>query len=276
MQRASYYRYIPGLFDLDSRKDLDLPRVLPRFGLIDDSPERWEKFQAQIDHLQAGADKNNSVKVFLFVRHDDLAKEKYGNEAWDRFWSLIEGDTELIWGHDPSLTLTGRSQAELIREALEVERLSGMPFPQRLYCSPLRRAMETSQIIFGSSPSSSQGTWRPTIIDRCRRIRGGHTCDLRRSHSEILSSFPSAAVEPDFTEHDELWHPGGVDTPETVAEQAQAILDSIFRDPATYISVTAHGRIIAGFLRSLGISPGVLPTGGIYPVVVEAVNSASS
>ncbi|KAJ6584203.1 hypothetical protein B0H10DRAFT_2234632 [Mycena sp. CBHHK59/15] len=82
-------------------------------------------------------------------------------------------------------------------------------------------------------------------------------------------------VEPGFTEFDELWKSDGVDTVEHAADEAEKILQTIWGDPPNFICVIAHGRITAGFLRCLGISPHATPTGGIIAAVVRAVSSES-
>ncbi|KAJ6567992.1 histidine phosphatase superfamily [Mycena vulgaris] len=272
MQGNFRYRAVPGLFDI--RIPNIGSQVPPRLGLINDSANRWIKLRTFIEELNATAGFNTSFKVVFFIRHGeaihDLGKSKYGHEAWDTYWSLLDGDGELIWGRDPALTAAGRAHATAIHEIWTTEVQAGLLLPERLYCSPLRRAMETNHIIFGSLLPVDQ---RTTIVDRCRRLRGGHTCDRRRSRAEILTSFPASEVEAAFTEHDELWQLDGVDTPAGAAAQAQIILDNIFSDPATHISVTAHGRIIAAFLRNPGVCADVLPTGGVYPVLIEAVAS---
>ncbi|KAJ7897834.1 hypothetical protein B0H13DRAFT_2337721 [Mycena leptocephala] len=70
--------------------------VPPRLGLIDDSPHRWSSLRARIVQLNVAAEKDTTFKVVFFTRHGqaihNLGRFKYGNEAWDTYWSLIEGD----------------------------------------------------------------------------------------------------------------------------------------------------------------------------------------
>ncbi|KAJ6559824.1 phosphoglycerate mutase-like protein [Mycena capillaripes] len=277
MHAAAFcYTTIPDFLDGGAPSAILPYKVPPRLGLIDDSPDRWSSLSARITQLNMTAEKDTAFKLVFFIRHGqaihDLGKSKYGNEAWDAYWSLIDGDGELTWGRDPELTDAGRAHAAIIRDAWTAEIQAGLPGPESLYCSPLRRAMETHEIVFGSLVPPDQ---RTMLIDRCRRLRGGHTCDRRRSRAEILSAFPSFAVEADFTEEDELWQRDGVETSEDMSEQARIVLDRIFRDPATYISVTAHGRIIEGFMRCLGVPSGAPPIGGIYSVLIKAIAAAS-
>ncbi|KAJ7695326.1 hypothetical protein B0H14DRAFT_3530187 [Mycena olivaceomarginata] len=260
MHAAFCYATIPDFLDGGAPSAVLPYKVPPRLGLIDDSPDRWNSLRARIAQLNMTGEKDTAFKLVFFTRHGqaihDLGKSKYGNEAWDTYWSLIDGDEELIWGCDPGLTDEGKAHAAMIRDAWTAEIQAGLPIPESLYCNPLRHQ-------------------RTTLIDRCRRLCGGHTCDRRGSRTGILSAFPLSAMEADFTEDEELWQRDGIETSEDVSEQARIVLDRIFRDPATYISVTAHGRIIAGFMRCLGVPSGVLPTGGIYSVLIKAVAAVS-
>lgn len=44
-------------------------QIPPRFGLLDDSTDRWNRFFAEIDKLNKSANNNASFKVLLFGRH---------------------------------------------------------------------------------------------------------------------------------------------------------------------------------------------------------------
>lgn len=83
------------------------------------------------------------------------------------YWSKLNGDGELVWGRkfqsslhldgltakisaDPDLTDVGISQAQDAHAAWEAERKLkvGIPLPEKLYCSPMTRAMHTHVITF--------------------------------------------------------------------------------------------------------------------------------
>lgn len=49
---------------------------------------------------------------------------------------------------DPRLTAVGEGQAVTIREAWSVEKTAGIPLPEKLYCSPLNRALKTCELMF--------------------------------------------------------------------------------------------------------------------------------
>ncbi|KAJ7312643.1 phosphoglycerate mutase [Mycena albidolilacea] len=247
MHAAFCYTTIPDFFDGGAPSAVLPYKVPPRLGLIDDSPDRWSSLRVRIAQLNMTGEKGTVFKLVFFTRHGQAIR-------------------------DPGLTDEGKAHPTMTRDAWTAEIQAGLPIPESLYCSPLRRALETHEIIFGSLVPPDQ---RTTLIDHCRRLCGGHTCDLRRSRTEILSAFPLSAMGADFTEDEELWQRDGIETSEDVSEQARIVLDRIFRDPATYISVTAHGRIIAGFMRCLGVPSGVLPAGGIYSVLIKAVAAVS-
>lgn len=64
----------------------------------------------------------------------------------------------------------------MIRDAWTAEIQAGLPIPESLYCSPLRRALETHDIIFGSLVPPDQ---RTTLIDVCRRSTGSSSIESK-------------------------------------------------------------------------------------------------
>jgi len=185
---------------------------------------------------------------------------------------MLDGDGVIIWGPDPELTSIGKSQAREVHKAWEAELAANIPLPQKLYCSPLTRAMTTNQITFDGILTDENR--RTVVVENCREEYGVHTCDKRKSLTYIQSTFPRFQVEDGFKEDDELWTANARETKEHVTARARTVLDSIFTgDEETYISITAHGGIINGFLTNLGREPYALPTGGVLPVVVKAVLS---
>ncbi|KAF7325094.1 F-box domain-containing protein [Mycena kentingensis (nom. inval.)] len=138
--------------------------------------------------------------------------------------------------------------------------------PDKLYCSPMTRAIQTQQITF-----AGLGTKRALIMENCREEYGAHTCDRRRTKTYIQQRFPDFDIEPCFTEDDELYTEVR-ETEEHVTERAHKVLDHIFAHDtdSLLISVTVHNDIIQGFLRAMGRGSYKLPTGGVLPVVVKA------
>jgi len=170
---------------------------------------------------------------------------------------------------DPRLTATGEEQAHRARDAWEYElsRDGPVPIPQRFYCSPLTRAIRTLNLTFENLLPE---TPKPIILENCREEYGEHTCDKRRTRSELQDEFPNIVFEEGFEEEDVLWTPVH-ESRASVERRAKLVLDRIFENDhdATYISITAHSGWINALLRVVGRSSYALPTGGILVVVVK-------
>lgn len=61
---------------------------------------------------------------------------------------MVNGDGELTWGPDPLLTPLGESQARDAHKAWQAETSMGIPTPEKCFCSPLRRALDTWKTTF--------------------------------------------------------------------------------------------------------------------------------
>ncbi|KAJ7838599.1 histidine phosphatase superfamily [Mycena olivaceomarginata] len=269
------YKTLSGFFSQDD--PLAIPATIgavpPRFGLLDPSDERWSKLSAKL----SGLNTNN------------LGREKYGNQAWDDYWSKLDGDGALYWGHeshlhsfhahsnissqisicpaDAELTAIGKDQAAAVNKRWKEELAAMIPLPDKLYCSPMRRAIQMNIITFEGVSSR-----RPVIVENCREEYGVHRCDQRSTRSYIADTFPQFDIEDGFTEKDELWQADSCETAAHIAGRAQSILERIFREDkdAVFVSITAHAFIINSFLHTLGRPRYVLPVGGVLPIVVKA------
>jgi len=74
----------------------------------------------------------------------------------------------------------------------------------------------------------------------CREENGEHSCDKRRTRSEIQSEFPKFAFEEGFEEDDVLWTPER-EKDESVERRAKLVLDRIFQnDSDDTCVVTPH------------------------------------
>ncbi|XP_006456414.1 hypothetical protein AGABI2DRAFT_78087, partial [Agaricus bisporus var. bisporus H97] len=245
--------------------------IPPRLGLLDDSSDRWRNFRKRITELDEEARKENgSVKVFFFARHGqgwhNVAEAKYGTKHWDAEMSIKNGDDDIIWGPDPELTPIGINQAMEARRGWEEELAFGITLPDKLYSSPLVRAMDTLRVTFeGIFRGDTEKQPTVLVVENCREENGIHTCDQRRSRSFIHERFPTFEFEEGLTEEDELWDAEIRETKAQVSKRAQDVLDYIFQKDtdSTYISVTAHGGIINGFLQAIGRPSFPLLTGGM-------------
>ncbi|KAJ7064306.1 histidine phosphatase superfamily [Mycena amicta] len=234
---------------------------------------------AKLSHLNATGGPAK-YKLFIFGRHGqgnhNVAEDKYGTEAWESHWAKLNGDGELTWGPDPELTALGKQQAAAANAMWKTEIAAGIPFPERLYCSPMTRAIQTQQITFyGVSPLPRVLIMEvPNLLQNCREEYGEHTCDQRHPKKYIQEHFPEFDIEDGLSEEDELWTAEERETAEHAAERARSVLDHVFTTDQDHvvISITAHSGIINGFLRSIGRTRYALPTGGVAPVVVKATS----
>ncbi|KAF9236217.1 histidine phosphatase superfamily [Melanogaster broomeanus] len=225
--------------------------IPPRFGLKDDSDDRWEKFKGEIGRLSAGALPTTQYKVIYLGRH---------GQGYREYWSRLDGDGKLVWGPDPELSQLGMEQANDAHRAWEQELRYKMPLPEKMYSSPMRRAIRTHRLTFQGL--GEQGL-KTTIVENIREKNGVSTCDKRRSRPEIQKDFPEYLFEDGFPEEDETWDPEIRETPEEVDGRATKVLDMIFEnDKEQFISITSHHAFICAFLRVCGHRAWDLPTGG--------------
>ncbi|KAF7313103.1 hypothetical protein MKEN_00996200 [Mycena kentingensis (nom. inval.)] len=229
-------------------------QVPPRFGLLDASEDRWPKFLASLAHLNETATDGSMYKLFFLGRHGqgyhNLAANKYGKTLWDAHWTKLQGDGEIIWGPDPELTPLGEEQARYAHAVWKTELAAGAPLPQRAYCSPLTRALETHQIIY-SGLGFLVST--PLVMEDLRECYGEHTCDKRRTRSEIARAFPEILIEDGFTEEDELWTEKR-EQEHSWRRRAESFMERVFREArdAQVIAITAHRGTVHGLVHVAG------------------------
>ncbi|KAF5332715.1 hypothetical protein D9611_005467 [Ephemerocybe angulata] len=188
---------------------------------------------------------------------DNVAEAKYGTQAWDDYWSKLEGDGVLTWGPDPLLTSTGIAQAQYAHSVWEEELGYGLTPPAKIYCSPFSRALKTCEIVFEGYEDTV------LVIENAREENGVHTCDKRRTRTYISSNFPAFAIEPSLTEADLLWNADVRETKEEVATRAGGVLERVWQERSDddFVAITAHSGFINGVLLALGSKPFALPTG---------------
>lgn len=110
---------------------------------------------------------------------------------------------------DPLLTPKGTDQAYLARDTFTTELALGMPMPQVLYSSPMRRSASTLEITWDkyiSSPKGHKGKksskgLTPIVIEHLRESIGLHTCDKRSDKGVIAATYPRFEFEEPFSFH---------------------------------------------------------------------------
>ncbi|KIK40093.1 hypothetical protein CY34DRAFT_286866 [Suillus luteus UH-Slu-Lm8-n1] len=284
------YEVVEGFFVQEGGARYGLGEALPpRFGLIDRSDDRWKVFRQKIDHLNASSPVGTQYKVFFVGRHGEgfhnVAEAKYGTKEWNNYWSKENGDGELIWGPDPELTPLGKDQAKAAHDAWKQECEFDIPLPEKLYSSPLTRAIHTNKITFDSIIPKSQ---RTMIIENLRETNGVHTCDKRRTRTYIEQTFPDFDIENELIEEDTLWDPELRETHAELDVRMRRVLNMIFdkdQEQCEYhtspihqcrlsarlvISFTVHGGVVSAVLRVMNHKQYFLPTGGVMPIVVKS------
>ncbi|KAI7940008.1 hypothetical protein MJO28_013660 [Puccinia striiformis f. sp. tritici] len=258
------------------------------FGLINNhSPDRWQTFKQQINHLIKNSPSDIRYKVFFIARHGqgfhNIAESKYGTTLWDCYWSEKNTDGELIWGPDARLTEQGKREARLASKAWKLQLDNDIPFPQLFILSPLSRAIETMRITGVWNHVSNNRTYHPRktvqipkiiVTENWRENIGLHTCDKRRSKSDIRVDYPFVEFEDRFTENDILWTKDLQETDKQLDVRIKGALSRVFEDPTssnlTYVSITAHSGVISSVLRVIGHRPWPTETGGMIPLVIRA------
>ncbi|KAG8829042.1 hypothetical protein FRC17_007181 [Serendipita sp. 399] len=276
------YEVATGWFIQDNSTEVvTLPQS---FGLLDPTENGWNKIKDFIAKANGDDRVPGTIHKLLFLgRHGqgwhNVAESKYGTEVeWDRYWSKLNGDGELVWGPDPDITPLGIEQATSINKMWREELPKGIPLPESMYTSPFRRAIHTQTISFAGwyYPNGTEAGMEITasipkiVIEELHETSGEHTCDLRNNKTVIQQEYPFLAFENSFVEVDPYWTP---DHRETQAEQdvrSRRALDKIITADGTYISVTSHSGTMASIFRIIGHKPYPVTPGGVVPVVVKA------
>ncbi|KAK1057598.1 putative phosphoglycerate mutase pmu1 [Friedmanniomyces endolithicus] len=236
---------------------------------------QWQKFEAQVNALNATAPLNTAYKVLFMGRHGEgvhnAAESYYGTPAWNCYWAELNGNATNEW-FDADLTPNGIKQALIAHDfwAHEIA-VQKIPYPQSYYTSPLTRCLKTANYTFAGLEFPKYYPFVPTVRELLREGISIHACDHRRSRTYIHNLFPTWNIDPSLTEYDQIWN--GVTAETNAAQDARSkiVLDSIFSsDDHTWISITSHSGEIGSILRVLGHQSFSLSTGAVIPVLVKA------
>jgi broad specificity phosphatase PhoE len=149
------------------------------------------------------------VTTILLARH--------GETDWNR-----EGRFQ---GHaDPPLNRTGRAQAVDLSAALMAEQLSAV------YSSPLRRALETAEVL-----AASHGL-EPVPVDDLREVDVGSWSGLTRA--EVEERFPAQFAR--WLDYGQGWEDGET-YEEMTGRVVGAVLEIAAAHPDGQVLVVAHG-----------------------------------
>ncbi|PVH92590.1 phosphoglycerate mutase-like protein [Periconia macrospinosa] len=261
-------------FDFIKEKFGLIERSYPMDADVEGSRSQWQKFEHHIRRLNDQSAANESVKVLFLGRHGqgwhNVAESKYGTEAWDCYWSILEGADGITWS-DAELTELGEGQAKEVNALWKESLDQGIPSPETFYVSPLTRTIQTADVSFQGVPFAKGKEYKPLIKELLREALGVHTCDRRSTASQILERFPHVTLEPSFSEADVLWEADYREPQAARRYRLQTLLDDIFEtDRGIFLSLTSHSGAIRGILRGIGHRLFALQTGGVIPVVIKA------
>lgn len=286
------YATVPGYFAQDD-PGTDAARFDYRahnFGLLDRDYEdedvstrhlpQWARFERHMT-VRANSSREQGVqyKVIYLGRHGEgfhnVGEAKYGTEAWDDYWSKLDGDGELYWS-DAHLTETGKGQALMNNAFFQTQfGEKGMPAPEAYFVSPLYRCLQTANLTYEGLELPEGRPFRPMVKEMMREVMGEHTCDRRSTRSVIHDAVPKWRIEHGFTEKDELWREHHRETWAEHDVRTRRLLDDVFaHDDHLFLSFTSHSGAIASLLRVIGHVQYKVPTGGMMPVVIKATKES--
>ncbi|KAI3402817.2 PMU3 [Candida oxycetoniae] len=276
------FSIVPGMF-----KQSDPDTDESKFNYLDEHFGKigsWDAIVERLNQLNSESCQDEQYKILFLFRHyagyHNLAHLKYGDDAWNNYWSKINGDDEMTWGPDANLTMesieTARKNSKLIAQELSNNNASNksLIMPNRLYVSPLSRAIDT--LYYTWDPILDLKKVQPKIQENWRETMGIHTCDKRSTRSIINQRFTGKGfeIESSLTEEDELYQD---DYRETVDEQAMRMnsaLQELFSEcgkDESIIGITSHSGSIRTQLMVLGHRSFAVQTGGMVPVFVKAL-----
>ncbi|KAF2475313.1 phosphoglycerate mutase-like protein [Lindgomyces ingoldianus] len=286
---SSHFKYttVKGYF-LQSEDNTDSSKFdfkKQNFGLIEREYEdhhgqrhegisQWQRFESYVRHLNEKSEDGVRFKVLLLGRHGqgwhNVAETKYGTEAWDCYWSMLDGADGITWS-DANLTGIGKGQAQDVNDLWKALLPKGIPAPETYYVSPLTRTIETADVTFKGLRLPDHKPYKPIIKELLREAIGVHTCDRRSTATYIRESFPHVELEENFSEEDRLWSADYREPSSARKYRLSKLLDDVFaHDNGAFLSLTSHSGAIASVLEAVGHRSFDLETGGVIPAFVKA------
>ncbi|KAF2005972.1 phosphoglycerate mutase-like protein [Amniculicola lignicola CBS 123094] len=235
---------------------------------------QWQAFEDHVSDLNEQAERGVHYKVLFLGRHGqgyhNVAETKYGTEAWDCYWSLLDGADGLVWD-DAHLTDMGQDQARDVNGLWKKLLPKGIPAPETFYVSPLTRTLQTADLSFHGLGWPEDRPYKPFVKELVREALGVHTCDRRSNASHITKAFPHITLENNFSEPDPLWESDYREPRSARKYRLETFLDDVFEnDRGKFLSFTSHSGAIASILEGVGHRTFALQTGGVIPVFVKA------
>lgn len=309
MTRSYKFSTVTGFFKYDSADGVGLPAVAANFGLRENTT--WAELERTLAELnfQGRIHDGSSYKLLYAGRHGqgfhNVAQSKYGNDAWDNYWSELTTDGTLVWGPDARLTPLGIQQAHDVNDGWMKfrQQSDSPPLPSKLYSSPLSRALSTMEISynnlllqdptqadsgssgwtiggFGGEPLHIPGilpivpvpnAWGPTVKELFREEYGQHTCDERRTKTQLQADYPNVNFEQGFSETDQLWTTTREEDSHLDQRIQQALTQMWNESPGNHVvSLTSHSGVMQSIFRVVGHYPISPATGAFIPLIIKA------
>lgn len=168
---------------------------------------------------------------------------------------------------DAELTMAGRNQCYALRGKMDrnetVDPLSRVHI-DLVVVSPLKRCLETADIVFGPGKSASRPDLMPFVVhDMCRERFGEFYCDKRSSMSETrkdprFANWDWETQKQDwpedimpFTDEDTAWAPAR-EPEKHVYDRAMAFLMWLAKRPEREVAVVSHSSFMKNMFKIFG------------------------
>ncbi|RMZ73855.1 phosphoglycerate mutase [Pyrenophora seminiperda CCB06] len=267
-----------GRFDFRKENFGLVSRSYPTDSEEQEQEQQWKRFEKYVRSLEEGKQAGESYKVLFLGRHGEgwhnVAEAKYGTEAWDCYYSALNGASGLTWS-DAHLTPLGTQQAHETSTLWSHQLSLGLPPPQKYYASPLTRAIQTADLTFSPLNLKHHLAYKPHIKELLREALGIHTCDRRSTLAHLRTTYPHLTFEKGFEEEDVLWKEDYREPASARRYRLSVLLDEVFAEEeegegVVWVSLTSHSGAIASALEGVGHRAFRLETGGVIPVFLKA------
>lgn len=263
-KKHKHYNIVQGFFKQSSELTNDTNfDVVSDFGLYDNTS--WDQLVRELEELNSGKD---LYKLVFLQRHGEgyhnIAPLNFSHEDWSCYWKIQDGDEEGVEWYDSLLTETGHAQISEMSLAIGVQLERGLPLPEKFYVSPLRRTLQTWNLLFGPHTNESA-----VVTEIIREKYGISTSSKRHNKAYIEKHFPNIEFEEDFEQFDQLWDSGLHETTPHCQFRAKKFLDQLFKDKSTISYVVTHSGFISSVLDVIGHRDFGISTGQMIPVIIE-------
>lgn len=284
-------RYFVDLAELASQSSDSQVGTQPSLGLLNrdyeyevesSQPEakgqrlpQWKRFADFVKHLNRNSKDDECYKVLFVLRHGlgvhNVARNKYGGDAWNNHWSYLDGDGKDAWA-DAELVEKGIDQAKELGDFwTKTAQNDGTPLPETFYTSPLRRCMHTTRLAYTPVTEAYERKFQPIIKELLRERLTNHTCDRRSARSWIRENYPDYGIEENFEEKDTLWRADKSETEDEHVARKQRLLEDIFtNDDSEFISLSTHSYALSAILRCIGAPKFRVREGTMVALFVKA------